>query len=115
MKDLNDPDIGALVARLRSERVVLDELNAEYRRVRKAHADRWAKMNELADALKTNPNRETCDAYFGLTEAAGKFNFALEEAIDGRRRMVRDNMEELQKQLLALLGIGRTNADYDRS
>jgi hypothetical protein len=111
--EVTDPVVTHILTRLRSERAVLDELNAEYVRARNVRRSRWDKLEELAVALKANPSREACDAYFSLVESKGCFE--REEQIEASRRKCRDGMEELQGQLLELLGVRRTRADYDQS
>jgi hypothetical protein len=106
---ITDPEVDSLILRLRAERTVLDELNAEYARLLAERRARWDTVGDVTAALKTNPSRETCDAYFAL---CGHSNVR-ENEVYGLRRTAIGTTDDLLAQLNELLGIGTRKADYE--
>jgi hypothetical protein len=112
MTSITDPEVDSLIVQLRANRGVLDELVVEYKRLHDERHARWAALDNLADALKANPSRETCDAYFGVTRATNDI-YDRESGVDERRRKVIEEMHGLHQKLHALLGVDIKQSDYN--
>jgi hypothetical protein len=112
MTNITDPEVDSLIVQLRAHRSVLDELVVEYKRLHDERHARWAALDDLADALRANPSRETCDAYFGVNQATNAI-YDRESGVDQRRHKVIEEMRELQHKLHALLGIDLKQSDYN--
>jgi hypothetical protein len=113
MTSITDPEVDSLIVRLRADRRLLDELNAEHKRLRDERRVRWNALDGLSDALKANPSRETCDAYFEVTAATNAL-CKREDELDGRRHTLLKEMLALHQRLHVLLGIEIAQADFER-
>ena len=104
-----------VVLELRRHRKLLDELNAELRRASEEQVKMFDGRTELLAALRTNPTRETADAYFACYDRLNSTRpYERYETIDRRRRAVRDAMADMHKKLHELLGVAVVQADWER-
>jgi predicted aminopeptidase len=109
----DDKAIDATIAELRRHRALLDELNAEYRRVRDERLARLDGYDALLKALRDNPSEETANAYVRwVDDINGKSVYEREGQVEGRCREVRDAMQALQGELLQQLGVALVEADW---
>ena len=108
-----DTEVITIVRELRRLRVILDELNASKEREVSSRRACWDNEAGLKKALRDNPCKETAAAYFAVVDCInGMESYKRENDIDARRKVARDRMQELHKQMQELLGIGMTEKDW---
>lgn len=101
-----------VVDKARQLRAVVDDLHAEYERLRKADSDNFKRHEAILDAMKANPSEATARAYIASLAEPSHFNKVCE--LGEKRRACLQELVKLNEQILTQLGCATTDEDWQR-